>query len=269
MSPKKSLKADENLWTGLKVSIGLHIALVAFFTVRAVFFAPESINFESAVRVDMVALPDKLTPDQLTPPGPQAAPEKKPAEKPIEKPAPKPEPKPAVKTPKAPDPEAVNLAKKEKQKAALDKLKAMSAMDALKEEVEKENKKKAAEAAAAAAKAASATTKVKGNVLSAGTELTGLSKLQHDNYLASLDQQIKKNWILPQWLAKKQLRAQVRVKIDEKGHVISREIALSSGNSSYDDLALDTIDQSSPFPPPPEKFVSILEVNGLLIGFPE
>ncbi|RYZ82311.1 MAG: cell envelope integrity protein TolA [Proteobacteria bacterium] len=141
----------------------------------------------------------------------------------------------------------------------LDKIK-----EDLKNEAEAEKKK-----LAGVGNAKTAGTKIKGNVLSPGTELTGLNKLQHDNYLGDLDQQIKQNWFLPQWLSKKPLRAQVRLKLDEKGQIISRDIALSSGNSSYDDLALDTIDKSAPFPPPPEKFVSIVGVNGLLIGFPE
>lgn len=265
----------------------LHVVVVAFFTVRAVFFTPESIRFDSAVRVDMVALPDKAMPDKLAPLGPDkpddnknepAKPEPKPEPKAHSKPelktppkqAAKPEPKPVEKAPKTKDvkdPEAINLAKEKKQKAALEKLKAMSALDEIRAEEEKESKKAAA--AAAAAKPSGATAKVKGNILSPGTELTGISKLQHDNYLATLDQQIKRNWVLPQWLAKKPLRAQVRIRLNDKGEVIRREIALSSGNSSYDDLALDTIDRSAPFPPPPEKFVQILEVTGLLVGFPE
>ncbi|RYZ88219.1 MAG: TonB C-terminal domain-containing protein, partial [Proteobacteria bacterium] len=137
-------------------------------------------------------------------------------------------------------------------------------LDKIREDVEEEKKK-----IAGAGKAKTEGVKIKGNVLSPGTELTGLTRLQHDNYLSSLDQQIKQNWVLPQWLSKKQLRAQVRLKLDEKGQVVSRDIVLSSGNSSYDDLALDTIDKSAPFPPPPEKFVSIVAVNGLVIGFPE
>jgi colicin import membrane protein len=271
VSFQETLRADENLWKGLKVSVIFHIAVVAFFTVRAVFFTPESINYESAVRVDLVALPDKVMPDKLAPPGPAAPsePKKEAKKEPVKeaKPEPKPAPKAVVKAPKTKDvkdPEAINLSKEKKQKAAMEKLKAMSALEEIQAEAEKENKK-----IAGVGKPSAPSTQVKGNILSPGTELTGLSKLQHDNYLALLDQQIKRNWSLPSWLAKKPLRAQVRIHLDDKGKVIRREIALSSGNSSYDDQALEAIDRSAPFPPPPEKFVSILEVKGLLIGFPE
>lgn len=270
---KQPHDADKELSKGLKVSVGLHALIFAAFTVRAIFFDPQPISYQSAIRVDMVGLPDKLDPAKVLPPKkadskPEPK-EKEPPRKPektVKKEA-KVEPaKP--KTPKV-DTEAINLNKeKNKQKEALEKLKAMSALDKIKEDVknESDNEKKKI---AGMGNAKAPGTKIKGNVLSPGTELTGLNKLQHDNYLSELDHQIKQNWFLPQWLSKKPFRAQVRLKLDEKGQIISRDIALSSGNSSYDDLALDTIDKSAPFPAPPEKFVSIVGVSGLLIGFPE
>lgn len=268
-SPKKILTADENLFQGLKVSLGLHVALVLAFTVKAIFFEPVKIDYTAAVRVDMVALPDKLSPDQL-PPKPAEPPAKTPAKPEPAPPPPKPVAKEVkVEKPTAPkkDAEAINLNKdKNKQKAALEKLKAMAAIEEMKKEAEKE-KESAKKMAGMGNNSPPAP--VKGNVLSPGTALTGLSKLQIDNYLATLDQQIKQHWDLPVWLAKKPLRAQVRLKIDEKGHILAREIILSSGNSSYDDLTLETIDRAAPFAPPPEKFISIVSVNGLVIGFPE
>lgn len=264
-SPNKFLSKDDDLAKGLKVSLGLHLALVAFFTVRTVFFEPEKIDYAAAVRVDIVGLPDKIQEQQLPPkveeaakvePKPEPAQKSPPQEVKVEKP---------LKVPKK-DTEAINLNKeKNKQKEALEKLKALAAIEEMKKEVEKENKKMAG----LGAPNNSAATKIKGNVLSPGTALTGLSKLQHDSYLSSLDQQIKQHWYLPEWLAKKPLRTQIRLKLDERGSILSREIVLSSGNSSYDELALETIDKSAPFAPPPEKFVSIVSVNGLLIGFPE
>ncbi|WP_413289636.1 TonB family protein [Bdellovibrio sp. HCB337] len=265
-SAKKQFSADENLLKGLKVSLGFHIAVFAIFSIKAALFTPQKIDYSAAIRVDMVALPDKVDPNQLPPPKvEEAKPEAKP--EPAAKPAPKPEvvEKP-VKAPKK-DVEAVNLNKdKNKQKEALEKLKAMAAIEEMKKEAEKEKETKKM---AGVGDTKAQPSKVKGNILSPGTALTGLNRLQHDNYLSTLDQQIKQQWVLPEWLAKKPFRAQVRLKIDEKGRILSREIVLSSGNSSYDDLALDTIDKAAPFVAPPEKFVSIVAVSGLLIGFPE
>jgi colicin import membrane protein len=57
--------------------------------------------------------------------------------------------------------------------------------------------------------------------------------------------------------------------IDSRGNILGRKIVKSSGNPSYDDEVLATIDRSAPFPAPPEKFVAIVSVEGILIGFPE
>jgi colicin import membrane protein len=118
-------------------------------------------------------------------------------------------------------------------------------------------------------KAATGSQQIKGNVLSPGSSLTGLTKLQHDNYMSDLDTHIKQNWSLPEWLAKRDLKAQVRVLIDARGNILERKIVKSSGNPNYDEEALAAIDKSAPFPAPPEKFTAILSVDGIVIGFPE
>lgn len=261
---KEPNQNEESLGKGLKVSLILHALLVSFFTLRAVFFSSEPIDYQAAVRVDIVGLPEKTqtlpTPappaKKETPPEPPK-PEKPPVAE--QKPTPKP-PEPKVVAKKEPD--AVNLNKaKAKQKEALEKLKAMAALDKIKDDVASENKQAAAKTAAAS--------KVRGNVLSPGTALTGLSKLQHDSYIADLDVHIKKNWAIPEWLAKKDYKAQVLLKIDDRGNILSRQIVRSSGNPSYDEEVLQTVDKSAPFPNPPEKFVSLVKFDGILIGFPE
>ena len=269
----------DRLNRGLVISFALHVGLVLFFVVKTVFFTPETIDFSQAIRVDMVGLPEKVDPKTLAPkseakenPKP-ALPDKeppKPEEKVVEK---KPEP---VKQPKA-EPvkvppktakkdDGVNLEKvKHQQQSAIDKLKAMAALEKIKEDVANSKPK----TPPGTGKAAAGAQQIKGNVLSAGTALTGLSKLQHDTYAADLDAHIKQNWFVEEWLAKRDLKAQARVFIDARGYILGRKIVKSSGNPSYDDAVLTAIDKSSPFPPPPEKFVSIVGVDGILIGFPE
>jgi len=272
----EELELEENndeLPRGLVVSFVLHAVLISFFTLKAVFFTPEAIDYSAAIRVDMVGLPDKLDslpeapakaeakptlpekPAEKTPPPP------KPVEKPVEKPAEK-----AVKMPPKKDPDAINLEKtKNDQKQAMEKLKAMAALDKIKDEVAEDKKKKDV----GAGKDTQGGAKVKGNVLSAGSALSGLSKLQHDSYVVDLDRHIKGNWALPEWLAKRDLKAQARVFIDSNGNILSRKIVKSSGNPNYDDEVLATIDRSAPYPKPPEKFTAILAADGILIGFPE
>jgi len=250
------------LGTGLKWSLGLHLALVFFLLVKTFFISNETIDYDSAIRVDLVGLPDKIDPKKLAPAEPVAPPKPK-------EPEPPPPAEVAKETPKLPeqkkiDQDAINLdAVKKKQQEALNRLKSMSAIEQIKKNLEKqktEGENKNSE---------KSSTVVKGNVLSPGTELTGLNKLQHENYVSQIDRQIKQNWSIPEWLAKKDYKAQVLLKLDENGQISFRQIVKSSGNPNYDDAVLETIDKSAPYPAPPEKLIAIIGTRGMLIGFPE
>lgn len=248
---------------GVGISFAIHALVVSLFMLKTVFFDEEQIDFSQAVRVDIVGLPEKVDPNKLLP---AAAKKEEPKvtlpEKEVQKTPPpvvqiKPEP---AKDKKQDD--AVNLEKvKTKQQSAIEKLKAMAALEKIKQQVAAEKKD--------TGKGDKSGAQVKGNVLSPGTALTGLAKLQHDSYASQLDQHIKQNWSLPEWLAKRDFKAQARVFIDSHGNILGRKIIKSSGNPSYDEEVLATIDRSSPFPTPPEKFLAIVSAEGILIGFPE
>lgn len=241
----------------LKISVFLHIALFMTFTVRTIFFTEEPINFEQAIRVDMVGLPDRIEslpePVASTPAPPAAPATTLPA---IAKEAPPvKEAKPA---PKEKDPDAVSLEKsKTKQKAALEKLKQMSALEKIQQDLESEKKK-----AAAAAKPS-----YKGNVLSPGTALTGINQLQADAYISNVHNHMISNWALPEYLKNKDLRTDVLVKFDENGNILSKLIVKTSGNPQFDEYVIAAIQKSSPVPPPPEKFMRISSVQGFLFKF--
>jgi colicin import membrane protein len=240
----------------LKISLIVHIVLLAFFTVDAVFFTDEPIAFDQAIRVDMVGLPDKIP--AKAPPAPEAKSPK--AETPKPEAVAKPEPPKPVAIPKVKDPDAINLQKtKSKEKAALQKLKQMEALEKIKDEMTNESKKKAAAAIAA----------YKGNELSAGSELTGINKLQADTYLADVNQHMRQYWSLPEYLKHRNLEASVLVRFDQNGNILSKSIAKSSGNPVYDEVVLAAIEKSSPVPPPPAKFVKISTVQGFLFRFSE
>jgi TonB family protein len=68
-------------------------------------------------------------------------------------------------------------------------------------------------------------------------------------------------------LSSANLKARVRIFVDGKGNVIRRTVTQSSGNDIFDSRLLAAIDASSPLQPPPESLVSILEVDGLELGF--
>ena len=227
------------------LSIAAHLALVAFVSLKLSWGKQDSLVFEDIVRVDMVALPEKSRPIESDP--------KPPASDPVPVPA-RESPKIERRTEKAlaAPPKKADFHKT--QQSALEKLKALEALDRLAQENE--------------AKEAPAAPK-KGNVLSPGTALRGLSKVEYETYLADLDKHIKSHWLLPEWLATGGWKARVRVFIDTKGVVIGRDLVRPSGNPEFDEKALQAVDRSSPLPVPPEKFQALVEVKGVIFGFPD
>lgn len=230
------------------LSLALHVSVVLALTVRTFFFPSQPIEFQSALRVDLVALPDKL-------PAPAAAPEMKAPE-----PTVKPESKPLkaepdlVLNPKKPNKTDDSKLEK-KQDESINRLKQLSALERLEQQAKQDamNKPRV----------------YKGNAISKGSDLTGLSRLEHDEYVSNVEQHVRQFWALPQWLANKGLRAQVRVRFDSYGRVIAKTMVKSSGNPAFDEVVMNTVEQASPAPPPPEKFLRLLENEGILFGFPE
>jgi colicin import membrane protein len=241
----------------LQYSLAAHVFIFLFFTIKTFMMPNEKIDYSTAVRVDIVALPDKLSPDTQLAPKEEPIKNTLPTETKLTTDT---KPKAESKPEKKAEPDTLSLKKsKSKQQEALDRLKKMSALDKIRNEVETSKKR---------AQALEKISQVKGNVLSAGSSLTGLNKLQHDEYVSLLDQHIKQNWTKPKWI-EKELRARVRVKIDSDGQILSRELTMTSGDPIYDETVLNTVDSSAPFPRPPEKFVEIVAARGILIGFPD
>jgi colicin import membrane protein len=251
---------NAKFWRWVAWSIGLHLAVVAAFTVRGYFGSEEPMVFEDVMRVDLVALPDKLPSEPVT--AAPAPPEEVKNETP---PVPEP-PKPKLPEPekaKLPDPKADVIKNK-----AIEKLKAMQALDDLNKQELEEQKAKEEQARQEKLKAA-APVKTKGNAVAPGTALKGLSKLEYDSYLSALDKHIKSHWALPEWLARGGWRARVRVHFNTSGVILRRELVVKSGSAEFDEKVLEAVDRASPLPAPPEKFVDIVDISGVIFGFPE
>jgi colicin import membrane protein len=255
-----------NLKKGLFISLSAHVVVVVAMTIKVFFLTPPTIDLSQAVRVDMVDLPDKISDTQLPEKIQDILKEKpKPAEQPpvekeAEEPKTSPEPEKSkalpLKKPVAPDTTAINLNKvKQKQKNAIAQLKKISAIEKIKQELKKSDDKKM--------------TPIKGRVLSAGTQIAGLDKLQSDEYLSQLDRQIKAHWAIPQWMIGKPFKAHVLVRLSQNGALISKKISLSSGNQTYDDYCLAAVEKASPFPPVPDKLSEIYKVDGISFAFPD
>jgi colicin import membrane protein len=260
---------SQGLSNEITISVVIHVAVFLFFTLRAVFFPSEASIFESAIRVDMVDMPDKIT-AQANAQTAEVKPEPKAAEPPPPEPKapalPMKEPeatKPVVKE-STKEPDAIKLQKestvpKETQKQALAKLKQMDAFEKLQKKIDDDKKQQALKAASQMA--------AKGNILSPGSELRGIDQLQSENYRGLVQKHMKQNWEVPHYIKKSNLITEVLVKFDSQGNILTKEVVKSSGNSNYDEAVLAAITKSSPVPAPPGRFSAIASIEGFTFVF--
>jgi len=241
----------------LTISVIGHLAFLVMIFVRAVFIPSEPIEIRRAIRVDVVDLPMKMTEEQLKVSEAMPQPAKE---------APRPEP---VKAEPA-KPEPVNISKpnpkpipdlSKTQSNAIAKLKAMAALDKIKQDV--------GDAKKAETKASKPATVVKGNQVSAGNSLTGMDKIEYDKYFDDLEEKIRTQWSIPQWLADGDFKAQVQILIDERGYITKKVIRRTSGNDIFDGQVMAALEASSPLPPPPARLQGMLSTSGIILNFPE
>lgn len=244
-------------------SILLHIGVFLFFTIQNVLLKSPAIDVSAAVRVDLVALPDKVIDDKPAQPAQATRPT------PTTVPAPTPTPKaPTVTTPatrpqaqQKKEEEAINLERRQRRQSdALKRLEQQEAIAKMEKALEEERKAKALQAAQQ---------QYKGNVISPGSSLTGTQKFVQDNYMSEVDRVFRANWALPQYLRSRGLVAEINVKFDSQGNVIGTDVVKSSGNPTFDELAMNTVTKSSPVPPPPDQFAQVARVVGFIFRFRE
>ncbi len=258
---KSFLNQQDDFKKAFALSVFIHLFLALFFAIKVSFFSKPLIDISQAISVNVedFKLGNTLPQKKESEPAiiekefeKEVAPEKETVpEQEISKPDPLPKKQPIK------EKDTINLAKnKIKQKQALDKLKKMSALDKIKQELKNSAKSQSKRP-------------TKSRVVAAGSEMTGLDKIEAASYLQSLDASIKQYWTLPQWLANKNFRAQVLVKFDTSGQILSTKLLTSSGNSTYDNYCIQAITKAAPFPRVPNKFSQKFSVDGLIVGFPE
>lgn len=265
---------SEPLSRGLWISLAVHVGILALFLLKMVIAPSVEPALPPAIRVDIVALPEK---NQQLPPPLTEKPDGKKPEPVAAKPEPPPPPAEAAKhepLPKKTAPvkkDEINLKKtKTQQNEAFNKLKSLNAFDKIKKDLNKEQNAKEQERLskiAAEAKAKAGEAKVRGNIIAPGTELTGVYRLQHEDYRNTLDRHIKPYWQAPEWLAKKGYRAQVIVRVNLQGQIISKKLVRSSGNPDFDASVLETVDRATPLPAPPEALSALVSADGIIIQF--
>ena len=254
-TPLAAPQQSDSLGRAIWISIATHVAVVLVFVVRMVIYPSEPLRLDDAIRVDIVALPDKgpklpSLPVVDTKPLPPTPVEPAPLP-PVDQPK-LPDPAPVAKVAPKPDSPKVNLKKtKQAQEAALKRLEAL-------EKIERMTKSQPR---------ANAPAPVKGNQISKGSNLSGVIRLEQQGYLQTIDGAVKSHWNLPGFLSNANLSARARLYIDAKGNIIKRTITQSSHNDVYDQRVLTAIDTAGTLPPPPSSLSSILENDGIELEF--
>ncbi len=262
----------------LVLSVGFHAVIFIILTVKVLFFPTETPEFKQAVRVDVVALPDKVeAPPQPVPKKEEPKPvAKKEEPKPVakkEEPKPEPKPKPKKPKPKTPKPK-VKPKIVEKPKPKPKPKKAEKKKEEPKEDVKDEQdsaiaRLKAMKKLKEKQEAAAQKQEFKGNAVSRGNSLEGLQKLHHESYLDELDAHIRNYWNLPEWLASGNLKARVLLLISRNGAISNTSFLAKSGNDLFDQHVLSTLEKASPLPAPPSNLTDFYSTKGVEIRFPE
>lgn len=236
----------------LLCSFLVHGLVVFFIFIQNVYFPSKPTRYLPSVRVDLVALPNKVYKKVITKNLPKPKKQKSVQVKSQPKKKLPQKKKPKIKAKAKPKVKSKTI--RQMQKKAIEQLKAQVALEKTKKEPpQKTNWKQ----------------EFKGNIIAAGTHLTGLAQIQHEDYQKELDFHVKQYWELPKWLDQDDLRATALVKINQQGFVVEKKILHSSGNFQYDKIVLETIDRASPFPKPAKKFFNIVRIDGIILGFPE
>lgn len=250
-----TLPSDRDYEHGLKLSLALHVALLVAVIIKTTVFPDKSIPYVPTLRVDIVGLPDVLKKDLKNQPATKEISQiLKKAEQDAEKIKPKKLP-PMKKEIAEPDEMALHpkqasketeKAREKRLKAALDRMKALA-------EIQRET----------------SAPPVKGNKISKGTSLSGDARESDQaNYYDTVRARLQENWALPVYLSRQNFSAKVLVYIDSGGRLHGYRFVQGSGNSQFDTYVKKALEESAPFPAPPEEFASAVLVNGITFGFP-
>jgi TonB family protein len=252
-----------------------HGAIAFLIVLKSLVFPGNPIMIAPALRVDLVGLPDLLKKDLVNVPKTPAPSdlEKKLAEAGREakniKPIPQEEaakPEEMVLNPKKVEKKPIAAEDKEKAKESKDKAKKIDsalarirALERLKDKADADKPDTGDDDAVV----------IKGNQVSKGTSLSGDAREKAQaGYYDQIRESLVEYWALPAWLTREKLSAQVQMRIDPSGRVLSTKFVKPSGNAAFDAAILATIKDSQPLPRPPKELLSSLSDDGVIVGFP-
>jgi TonB family protein len=256
-----SLAKNSNSQSGLTWSLIGHAALFCTAVLKTWVFPGNVTPYVPVLKVNLVELPDILKKDLHKTQSPQFTQEMSKILKQAENHA---EAVKAKTYPKAEKDEMVLHPSKipekllqSKNRTALDRIKALAKIQDIRPALSATDKKEL---------------KLlinKGNKLSPGISLSSDAKeAVQANYLDTLRDELRHNWILPAWLDKQSLNARVLIRIDDYGRVQELRMIKASGTPQFDEAVKQAIRQSQPFPAPPRELKSSILSDGILVGFP-
>ena len=277
----KDAKLAESAWSqgpredysaGLRWSVFLHFALIALVLLKSIVFPGRAVPFIPTLRVDIVGLPDVLKKDLAGLPKTsgsldqiqkaldkadqelkQAKEQAKKQEVALKKADKNVEKARSDEMVLKPKPVSETKAREKKLRGALDRIKAL-------EKIASE---------VSAKPQAQRGVLIKGNAISHGTSLSGDAKESASaSYYDALRSRLQENWALPVWLARQNLSAQVQIFVDARGRLRSFKFLKFSGNAQFDNFVKQSLNESQPYPSPPEELTSSVLVDGILVGFP-
>ena len=227
---------------------------------------------QASVRVDMVAMPTHTLNEMknLSSGVEEAKREEKTpvVEKPVEKAVVKDEPKEekvAEKPDSGPTFEEAQAAKKRQD--FLSKLKTIG-----NKKVDSEGTQKADKGVYGNKDSALKDLVLSGNKLNKGTAMYGdgnaAEMTAFQAYASRLPDFIRPHWRLPDFLMNKNLKARVRVWLNMSGEVTRAVVYQSSGDSEFDQRAVEAVKSASPFPALKEEFGKRALNGDILLGFP-
>lgn len=259
----------------------IHIALVACTLISGKvaydFKAAEREKnlelIQASVRVDMVSMPTQTLNElkNLSSGVEEAKKEEKTeivkeAEKVVTKEEPKEEPKVVDKTPDTSEAFQEAQAAKKRQNF-LSKLKTIG-----NKKVESEGTQKAEKGLYGEKESALKNLVLSGNKLSKGTAMYGDGSAgdmtAFQAYASRLPDFVRPHWKLPSFLMDKNLKCRVRVWLNPNGEVARAVVYQSSGDTEYDQRAVDAVKAAAPFPALKEEFGKRAQNGDILLGFP-
>ena len=111
----------------------------------------------------------------------------------------------------------------------------------------------------------------KGSSVGTSTSGTGIGinsdAVPANPYFGTIKEYIRAYWKVPNWIKKDGLNTLVVVRISDDGNIRELNISKSSGNSEFDELALNSVKNAAPFPKPPVSIKELLD-NGIILSFP-